>query len=109
MKKLVTEISKASLMKLLPIFGIDSQIKISEDTETSNDNAESLLEKKPFYIEENIGDLERILSICDDVDCSGTPIRKRIESEDFFGFWEFVLNIQKQREFGCPITNIEYI
>lgn len=109
MKKLVTEINKNALMKLLPLFGIDSQITVIEDDLKLYDNLGSDCIEEPFYIEENIIDLEKVLSICDDVDYARTPIRKIIDWNEFCDFWKLILNIQKQREFGYSMTNIEYI
>ena len=109
MKKLVTEINKEALIKLLPLFGIDSQITIIEDEPKLYDNLGSDLIEEPFYIEENIIDLDKVLSMCDDVDYARTPIRKVIDWNEFCDFWKLILNIQKQREFGYPMTNIEYI
>lgn len=107
MKKLVTEINRKALMKLLPLFGIESQITVIEDESKLYDNP--ALTEETFYIEETIVDLENVLSMCDDVDYAKTPIRKIVDWNEFCDFWKLILNIQKQREFGYPMTNIEYI
>lgn len=106
-KKLVTEINRKALMKLLPLFGIESQITVIEDEPKLYDNPD--LTEETFYIEETIVDLENVLSMCDDVDYAKTPIRKIVDWSEFCDFWKLILNIQKQREFGYPMTNIEYI
>ena len=108
MKKHVTEIDKKTLIDLLPVFGIESQISII-DNEQTYDNSDSGWTES-FYIEENIIDLDKLLILCDTVSCNRkNPIRKQIDWEDFCMFWELLQNIQKQREFGYPMTNIEYI
>ena len=109
MKKLVTEIDKNNLIKILPLFGVESQITIGEDAPNRADGAPTDSGKTPFYIEENIADLDKILSLCDDIDNAKSPLRKAVDWNVFCDFWELMLNIQKQREFGVPLTNIEYI
>ena len=107
MKKLVTEIEKNTLIECLPLFGIETQITIL-DGEKATDNCVGNNPKiKPFYIDENIIDLDKAISMCEFADNSiKSPIRK---IKDWDCFWELLLNIQKQREFGQPLSNIEYI
>ncbi|MDE6676577.1 MAG: hypothetical protein K2K12_02545, partial [Clostridia bacterium] len=64
---------------------------------------------EPYYIEENIVDLKRVLSLCEEMDWGNTPLRKRIDWDELCCFWELMLNIMKQREVGYPVTDIEYI
>ncbi len=109
MKVLVTEINQKVLAEFIPMFGLASQITFLEKAEIPDDCKKHNSIAQPYYIEECINDLEKVLSICDDVDYSRTPIRKKVDWNEFCGFWELILNIQKQREIGYPTTNIEYI
>ncbi|MBD5132649.1 MAG: hypothetical protein HDT28_08715 [Clostridiales bacterium] len=109
MKKLVTEINKETLTKYLPIFGIDSQVTILDDAQATSNDICLNSKGTPFYIEENIIDLNSILSLCDDIDNAKSPIRKKIIWGEFCDFWVLIINIKKQREFGYSMSDIEYI
>ena len=109
MKVLVTEIEKEELIEFLPIFGLDSQITILEEPPTPNNDGKKLSIKEPYYIDENIADLKRMISLGADADYGRTQIHLGKDQSKFRGFFELLLNINKQREMGYPIMDIEYI
>ncbi len=109
MKVIVTEIDKDILSKMISVFGLDSQISILEETQLPEYCDKNYSIEKPYFIEENIVDLDGLISLCNDVDYGRTPIRRQVDWNEFCGFWELILNVNKLREFGEPITDIEYV
>lgn len=109
MKVLVIEIEKDVLKKYLQKFELTDQITFldgleipDEDAkyETAHDNVD-----EPYYIEEYIVDLDKFISICNNINY----IKERLDWHEFCGFWDLILNIKKQRDIGYPISDIEYV
>lgn len=108
MRVLVKIIEKDVLRRLLPTFELDGQITICEDAEACESMRARI--NVPYFIEENILDLNKTLNMCDNIDRAFTCIAKqKISLGDFFDFWELMTEIEKQREFGVPLSNIEFI
>lgn len=117
MKVLVTEIGKDTLTEYIELFGLYGQITFLNELEIPNKDEKydcvwEIIDQ-PYYIEEKIEDLDNLLSFCDDVDYCREPlwkaIKKKIVWDKFFRFYELILNIKKQRDFGTPLSDIEYV
>lgn len=106
MKVLVTDIKKEALVRILPLFELASQIVILNESVLIDDK-DFNLNNEPYYIEENIRDLKGLLILCENnIDRS---LLTKINWDEFYDFWRLILNIQKQREFGCQLSDIEYV
>ena len=64
---------------------------------------------QPYYIEENIIDLDKVLKLCTDVSYNRTPIRDIVSWDKFCLFWALMFSIYKQREMGRKISDLEYL
>lgn len=106
MKVLVNEIEKEALVRIKDYFVREDEITILEDASIE---FQSLDCEQPFYIEENIDDLDSVIQLCADVDYNRAVIGKKLDFEDFSGFHALILSIYKQREFGRKICDLEYI
>lgn len=106
MKVLVNEINKEDLIKIFPYFVSDEEIKILEDAPLEYGTLDC---DKPYYIEENIKDLTKVLKLCDDVSYDRTPIRNIIKWDEFTLFWALMFSIYKQRKIGRKESNLEYL
>ncbi len=106
MRVLVGTIEKDVLLRVMREFGLDNQISIGDNAEAERRSRI----KTPYYIEENIIDLKKTLAMCDSIDYGFSCVAKlHISLGEFFDFWELMTEIEKQREFGEPLSNIEYI
>ena len=106
MKVLVDEIDLATLEKIKHHFISNEEIVFIEFCDSSLAFYDS---EKPFYVEENIIDLDKVLKICDDVSWDRNEIRKIIDWNEFSRFWWLIQEIKKQREIGRKISDIEYV
>ena len=84
MKVLVDVISFETLQRIKPFFIKDNEITFLEYCDKSLafydfDN--------PYYIDENIEDLDKVLKTCDDVSCARSDIRNKVDWLEliFFG------------------------
>lgn len=106
MKVLVNEIEKVDLINIMHHFISNNEIIILED---------ALLEYKtydceyPFYIEENIINLDKVLKLCTDVSYGRSSILDMISWDKFCLFWALMFSIYKQREAGRKISDLEYL
>ncbi len=106
MRVLVGTIEKDVLLRVMREFGLDNQISIGDNAEAERRSRI----KTPYYIEENIIDLKKTLAMCDSIDYGFSCVAKlHISLGEFFDFWELMTEIEKQREFCEPLSNIEYI
>ena len=106
MKVLVDVISYETLQKIRPFFIKDNEITFLEYCDKSLafydfDN--------PYYIEENIEDLDKVLKTCEDVSWARSDIRNKVDWNDFSMFWWLMQEIKKQRNVGRKISDLEYI
>ena len=106
MKVLVNEIEKDVLVDIMQHFVTDSEIVILGDAAIEYKTLDC---NQPFYIEENIIDLDKVLKLCTDVSYYRTPIRDIVSWDKFCLFWALILSIYKQREMGRKITDLEYL
>ena len=105
MKVLVDEISLEQLNNVKNYFVSDEEIKILEYCDKSAAYYEC---ENPFYIEESIKDIDRVLKLCEDVSYNSS-IMKKIKWDDFDKFWWLILEIKKQRDIGIKTGDIEYV
>ena len=106
MKVLVNEIEKADLISIMDYFVSNNEIIIQEDASLEYKTIDC---KTPFYIEENIINLDKVLELCTDVDYNRTPIRNMVSWGKFCLFWALMFSIYKQREMGRKISDLEYL
>jgi len=106
MKVLVNEIEKEILIQLYPFFVESDEITFIEYAINEEETYDC---KKPYFIEENIMDLNRVLKLCEDVSWARTPIRDQINWNDFCLFWALMFTIYKQREIGRKVNDLEYL
>ncbi|MDE5593565.1 MAG: hypothetical protein K2I75_06505 [Clostridiales bacterium] len=106
MKVIVVEIEKDVLKKCLQIFNITDQITFLDEEPPAEDaKYGTSYDYEPYYIEENIADLDELLILYNDVNY----VQKRIETGEIGGFLELLLNIKKQRDIGHYIDDLDYI
>lgn len=106
MKVLVNEIEKNNLINYLKFFLSKDEIQILEDGPKTYRTSDC---ECPYYIEENIKDLDNVLKICTDVSYNMTPMGGKINWKIFCLFWALMLSIYKQREIGRKISDLEYL
>lgn len=106
MKVLVDEIDLETLQRIKHYFVSGSEIEFVEYCDSS---LASYICEKPFYIEENILNLDKVLKTCEDVSWARSEIRNLIDWNEFSCFWWLMQEIKKQREIGRKINDIEYI
>lgn len=106
MKVLVNEIEKDVLVDIMQHFVADSEIVILGDAAIEYKTLDC---KQPYYIEENIINLDKVLELCTDVSYNRTPIRNIVSWDKFCLFWALIFSIYKQREMGRKISDLEYL
>ena len=106
MKVLVNEIEKDVLVDIMQHFVADSEIVILGDAAIEYKTLDC---KQPYYIEENIINLDKVLELCTDVSYYRTPIRDIVSWDKFCLFWALIFSIYKQREMGRKISDLEYL
>ena len=106
MKVLVNEIEKDVLVDIMQHFVTDSEIVILGDAAIEYKTLDC---KQPYYIEENIINLDKVLELCTDVSYNRTPIRNIVSWDNFCLFWALIFSIYKQREMGRKISDLEYL
>ena len=106
MKILVNEIEKDVLVDIMQHFVTDSEIVILGDAAIEYKTLDC---KQPYYIEENIINLDKVLELCTDVSYNRTPIRNIVSWDKFCLFWALIFSIYKQREMGRKISDLEYL
>ncbi|MBQ8293475.1 MAG: hypothetical protein IJX78_06745 [Bacilli bacterium] len=106
MKVLVNEIEKDVLVDIMQHFVTDSEIVILEDAAIEYKTLDC---NQPYYIEENIINLDKVLELCTDVSYNRTPIRNIVSWDKFCLFWALMFSIYKQRELGRKISDLEYL
>jgi len=106
MKVLVNEIEKNVLVDIMQHFVTDSEIVILGDAAIEYKTLDC---KQPYYIEENIINLDKVLELCTDVSYNRTPIRNIVSWDKFYLFWALIFSIYKQREMGRKISDLEYL
>lgn len=106
MKVLVNEIEKDVLIDIMQHFVTDSEIVILGDAAIEYKTLDC---KQPYYIEENIINLDKVLELCTDVSYNRTPIRDIVSWDEFCLFWALIFSIYKQREMGRKISDLEYL
>ncbi|MDE6028978.1 MAG: hypothetical protein K2F90_01495 [Clostridiales bacterium] len=107
MKVLVVEIDKDTLKNCLQVFNIADPITFLDGLKVPDEDEkyETSFDYDPYYIEESIADLDKVIALCDDV----YYVRQRMQYGDIGGFFELLVNIKKQRDFGCYLDDMEYI
>ena len=106
MKVLVNEIEKDVLVDIMQHFVTDSEIVILGDAAIEYKTLDC---KQPYYIEENIINLDKVLELCTDVSYNRTPIRNIVSWDKFCLFWALIFSIYKQRKMGRKISDLEYL
>ena len=106
MKVLVNEIEKVDLINIMHHFVSENEIVILEDAPQKYKTIDC---NQPYYIEENIIDLDKVLKLCTDVSYYRTPIRDIVSWDKFCLFWALIFSIYKQREMGRKISDLEYL
>lgn len=106
MKVLVNEIEKVDLINIMHHFVDYNEIIILEDAAIEYKTLDC---NQPYYIEENIIDLDKVLKLCTDVSYNRTPIRDIVSWDKFCLFWALMFSIYKQREMGRKISDLEYL
>ena len=106
MKVLVNEIEKVDLINIMHHFVSENEIVILEDATQKYKTIDC---NQPYYIEENIIDLDKVLKLCTDVSYNRTPIRDIVSWDKFCLFWALMFSIYKQREMGRKISDLEYL
>ena len=106
MKVLVNEIEKDVLVDIMQHFVTDSEIVILGDAAIEYKTLDC---DQPYYVEENIINLDKVLELCTDVSYDRTPIRNIVSWDKFCLFWALMFSIYKQREMGRKISDLEYL
>ena len=106
MKVLVNEIEKVDLINIMHHFVSENEIVILEDAPQKYKTIDC---NQPYYIEENIIDLDKVLKLCTDVSYNRTPIRDIVSWDKFCLFWALMFSVYKQREMGRKISDLEYL
>ena len=106
MKVLVDVIRLETLQKIRPFFIKDNEITFLEYCDKSLAFYDF---DKPYYIDENIEDLDKVLKTCDDVACEKSDIRNKVDWLEFDHFWWLMQEIKKQRDVGRKISDLEYV
>ena len=106
MKVLANEIEKVDLINIMHHFVSENEIVILEDAPQKYKTIDC---NEPYYIEENIIDLDKVLKLCTDVSYYRTPIRDIVSWDKFCLFWALMFSIYKQREMGRKISDLEYL
>ena len=106
MKVLVNEIEKVDLTDIMHHFVSENEIVRLEDAPQKYKTIDC---NQPYYIEENIIDLDKVLKLCTDVSYNRTPIRDIVSWDKFCLFWALMFSIYKQREMGRKISDLEYL
>ena len=106
MKVLVNEIEKVDLINIMHHFVSENEIVILEDAPQKYKTIDC---NQPYYIEENIVVLDKVLKLCTDVSYNRTPIRDIVSWDKFCLFWALMFSIYKQREMGRKISDLEYL
>lgn len=107
MKVIVVEVEKDVLKKCLQVYRLNDQITILDGLKVPDEDPKygKSFDYEPYYIEENISDLDKAINFC----CAVNYIKQRLECGDMGGFCELLINIKKQRDFGYYIDDMEYI
>lgn len=109
MKVLVIEIEKDALIKCLEKFELTDQITFLDGLAVPDEDAKYKTAykniDKPYYIEENFIDLDKLVSIYDSI----SYMKMRLDIHEFSDFHELIFNMKKQRDIGYPISDIEYV
>lgn len=105
MKILVCEINKNNLQKYLQLFELTRQITVTDEKPVGCSPIIPTIE--PYYIEENVKDLDGTIELLNNVYRS--PSCRIIDWNDFSSFFQIILNIKKQRETGFAISDTEYV
>ena len=106
MKVLVNEIEIVDLINIMHHFVSENEIVRLEDAPQKYKTIDC---NQPYYIEENIIDLDKVLKLCTDVSYNRTPIRDIVSWDKFCLFWALMFSIYKQREMGRKISDLEYL
>lgn len=106
MKVLVNEIERVDLINIMHYFVSNNEIVILEDALPEYKTMDC---NQPYYIEEKIINLDRVLELCIDVSYNRTPIRNIVSWDKFCLFWALMFSIYKQRELGRKISDLEYL
>lgn len=107
MKVLVDEIELKDLEKLKKHFITDEEMTFIDYCDKELAFYDEC--QKPFYVEENIKDIDKVLQLCEDVSWNRTPIRQMVSWNEFTLFWKLILEIKKQRDVGYKIDDINYV
>lgn len=106
MKILVDEIDLNTLNSIKKSFVTDDEIKFIDYCDKSLAYYDC---EKPYYIEENIIDLDSVLKLFKDVYMYKSDIRDKVDWNSFSLFWWLMLEIKKQRDVGYKIGDIQYV
>ena len=106
MKVLVNEIERVDLINIMRYFVSNNEIVILEDALPEYKTMDC---NQPYYIEEKIINLDRVLELCIDVSYNRTPIRNIVSWDKLCLFWALMFSIYKQRELGRKISDLEYL
>ena len=106
MKVFVDEIDKQVLFSIYKHFLTEDEIVfIAYDEQTlSTDDC-----KRPYFIEENIKDLDQVIAVCHQVDNNQSPINKLVSWDEFALFWLMIMSIYKQRPFNDKLSDLQYL
>ncbi len=106
---LVNEIEKEILFEIRKHFVEENEITFLEYSENEK---QTEFCKKPYYIEENITNLQKVIDLCIAVDNGKSPLRKLFNWEQigqFACFYNLIISIYKQREVGKKVDDIEFL
>lgn len=102
MKILVNEIEKDVLFKMAKIFLNNDEITFLNYADKS---FSTLYCNNPFYIEENIKDIKRILYLCNHFNYRNTDV----SWNDLDDFMLLLYSIYTQKDIGRKVDDIEYL
>jgi hypothetical protein len=91
----------------MKIFNVNDQVKVLDDIpDATYDNEFNV---QPYIIEENIIDIDNLLSKFSDIYWNRTKLDKNITWSEFSIFWRLFEKIKHKREIGRQVTDVEYI
>ena len=110
---LVCEIDKNELLNIYKNYISPNEITVLNDASADelqndilqtylNDEQADKFEITPYFIEENIRDIEALMQACKSKQYASLPTA-------FDRFAELIFNIYKQRVIGCKISDIRYV
>lgn len=119
MKVLINNISWDNLNEIKKFFVGDGEI---EFIEFADEKFKSFKCPQPYYVEENIKDLDKLINLCDEMDSNDATRHRVLKLHAIFftkrdkrylyaypNFKDLLLSIKKQRVAGREISDIEYI